>query len=331
MNATKKGAQHCNAEAPAMVHELATQYGDFIISGLSAQGEVNTKITPKKIQAMQMASVYQNIGLERRSIRMSDCGNFLEYTLTLEKAKLTRANFCKDRLCPMCNWRRSLKIFGQVSQVMDHLQGQYRYLFLTLTVRNCEGVLLPVTMDKMQRAWSNLIEQKRFRNAVAGTFRAIETTRRWSVGDYHPHYHVILAVKPSYFTHGYITQAEWTDMWQQACGLEYTPVVHVCSVKEDSKAIEKVVAEVSKYSVKGTDILQGTPEEVNDTVITFLKALTSRRLCSFTGVLREARKKLQLDDVENGDLVHVEADQLREDVAKVIIRYKWGCGAYILQ
>jgi Plasmid rolling circle replication initiator protein and truncated derivatives len=327
LSATKKGAQHCNAEAPAIEHELTTQYGDFIISGLGAQGEVNNKLTPKKIQAMQLASVYQGLGLDGRSVRMGECGNFIEYTLTAEKAKLTRANFCKDRLCPMCNWRRSLKIFGQVSQVMDHLQGQYRYLFLTLTVRNCDGAQLPGVMDGMQAGWKNILKQKRFRAAVAGSFRAIEITRNWNTGEYHPHYHVVLAVHPSYFHKGYISQAEWSEMWRQACGLEYTPICDIRKVTGN----EKAVAEVSKYAVKGSDILRGGYREVSDTVCVYLRALTSRRLCSFTGVLREARKVLQLDDIEHGDLVHVEADQLREDVASVIIRYKWACGAYVLQ
>lgn len=327
MIATKKGAQHGNADAPQQTHELAAQYGDFITSGLGAQAEVNTKLTPKKIQAMQLATVYQGLGFDSRSMRMSDCGNFIEYTLTADKAKLTRANFCKDRLCPMCNWRRSLKIFGQVSQVMDSLQGQYRYLFLTLTVRNCEGDRLADGLDGMQKGWVNLIKQKRFKAAVAGTFRAVEITRRWSVGDYHPHYHVVLAVKPSYFKHSYISQAEWSAMWQQACGLDYNPICDIRTVKGN----EKAVAEVSKYAVKGSDILHGDYEEVSETVRVLLESLTGRRLCSFTGVLREERKKMQLDDIENGDLVHVDQDAIREDVASMMLRYNWRCGTYVLQ
>lgn len=327
MDTKKIGAQHCNAEAPKRVHELPTQYGDFIISGLGAQGEVNTKLTPKKIQALQLAGVYQCLGLERRSVRLSECGSFLEYTLTAEKAKLTKANFCKDRLCPMCNWRRSLKIFGQVSKVMDSLQGQYSYLFLTLTVRNCDGEQLPDVLDGMQAGWKNFLKQKRFRSAVAGTFRAVEITRNAKTGEYHPHYHVILAVKPSYFKKSYIRQDEWSAMWQRACGLSYNPICDIRKVTGTGKA----VAEVSKYAVKGTDILRGDLETISETVCTLIRSLTARRLCSFTGVLRKARKDLQLDDPEDGDLLHVDGDELREDVATVIIRYKWACGTYILQ
>lgn len=53
----------------------------------------------------------------------------------------------------MCAWRRSLKIFGQVSKVMDHVEKNYnyRYIFLTLTVKNCYGEDLKDTLDCKQR------------------------------------------------------------------------------------------------------------------------------------------------------------------------------------
>lgn len=326
MIATKKGAQHVTAEAPVPVHELPTQYGDFTTSGENAQAEVETKFTPKKVNSMRLATVMDSLGLDGRANRMFDCGNYLEFRLSQEKKKLVRANFCKDRLCPMCNWRRSLKIFGQVSEIMDYLQGQYRYLFLTLTVRNCPGEQLPDVLNGMQAGWANVIKQKRFKSAVAGSFRAAEITRNFDTGWYHPHYHVVLAVRPSYFHKGYISQAEWSEMWRQACGLKYTPVCDIRKVIGN----EKAAAEVSKYAVKGSDILHGDMDEISQTVRVFLQSLSGRRLCSFTGVLREARKQLQLDDVESGDLVHVESDQLRDDVASVIVRYKWACGAYVL-
>ena len=65
-------------------------------------------------------------------------------------------------------------------------------------------------------------------------------------------------------------------------------------------------------------------------VSAFLSALTGRRLCSFTGVFDRVRKQLSLDDVENGDLIHVDADDLRSDVAYMIVRYSWKAGFYVL-
>ena len=72
--------------------------------------------------------------------QLLECGKFLEFKEFIKTGdkKLNKANFCKYRLCPMCSWRRSLKIFGQASQVMAEAEKQgYRFLFVTLTQKNC--------------------------------------------------------------------------------------------------------------------------------------------------------------------------------------------------
>ena len=66
--------------------------------------------------------------------------------------KLHKADFCRHRLCPVCNWRKSLKLFSQMKDVSARLLQDFpgaRYLFLTLTVKNCSGAELAQTIDKM--------------------------------------------------------------------------------------------------------------------------------------------------------------------------------------
>ena len=63
-----------------------------------------------------------------------------------------KADFCRHRLCPVCNWRKSLKLFSQMKEVSARLLQDFpgaRYLFLTLTVKNCSGAELAQTIDKM--------------------------------------------------------------------------------------------------------------------------------------------------------------------------------------
>lgn len=95
MSATKKGAQHCNAEAPKPEYELTTQYGDFTTSEQKAQDEVDGKFTPKKVDALRLATVLDSLGLDGRAKRMFDCGDWLTFSVMQDKHKLTRANFCK--------------------------------------------------------------------------------------------------------------------------------------------------------------------------------------------------------------------------------------------
>ena len=110
--------------------------------------EITNRFEPKKQQSDYLSLVYQYLDMCRRAERVSTCGSVLEFGIYPDKARLQFANFCKDRLCPMCNWRRSLKLYGQVSAVMDVLEEQgYQFLFLTLTIKNCSASDLPKTID----------------------------------------------------------------------------------------------------------------------------------------------------------------------------------------
>jgi hypothetical protein len=53
--------------------------------------------------------------------------------------RLKGANFCRARLCPLCNWRRSLKLryqLGRVLNVVFSEDNSLRMLLLTLTEPN---------------------------------------------------------------------------------------------------------------------------------------------------------------------------------------------------
>lgn len=323
--------------------------GYYTASLQSLQDEIEKKFVGKKEQTDILGAVYSVLDMENRSRRVLDCGSFLEFKVTEEKAKLQHANFCRDRLCPMCNWRRSLKIFAQVSKVMDALQAEgYQFLFLTLTVRNCSADELPSTVQALYDGWRYLYNKnKEFKSVIAGTFRSLEVKRKLDVpmsdpwyGTYHPHLHCILAVRPDYFTgRNYISQKRWTKLWRDAVGLDYDPIVHIekCYLKDENGKkqtegidIGKAVAEATKYAVKGSDYLNGEDIGLSaETVQHLLDALTGRRLCGWIGCFQKIRKALDLDDCENGDLVHIDDDSIREDVACMVVRYSWRAGAYV--
>lgn len=314
----------------------------------SVSDEVRDKWTDKKQYADVLSSVYgctadfilseqlsssvgDVVSFRRRSDRVAGCGDFLEFLLPIEsesKAKLHRASFCRDRLCPMCQWRKSMKMFSQMSKIMDDDEMKhFRFLFLTLTVKNCSAADLPDTIDALLSGWRflyNKHEVFRCRGLIFGTFRTLEVTKNHVTGHYHPHLHVVLAVKSEYFKRGYISQAEWTEIWKQSCKLEYQPIVHI--EKIDNK--RKAVSEVSKYCVKGSDLLTGIVIEDCQTVIDFLSAIKDRRLFGFTGIFAKVRKRLALDDIENGDLVNIDQDAIREDLRYLIVRYQWRGGFY---
>lgn len=335
---TKKPLQTGGSDAAAV--DESTLNLDVQCSYDNTEKELKQHFQPKKAASVRLSEAYFGMSMrsspdaadfETRSKRVGTCGEYLEFHVTEKGSKLARAFFCKDRLCPMCNWRRSLKVFSQMSKVMDALQSQgYQFLFLTLTVKNCSGDDLGVVLDEMQHAWTRMMHLKAVKKAVCGTFRAIEVTRNRRTGEYHPHYHVVLAVRPDYFKKCYITQTSWKNMWRDSCRLSYDPVVDIRTIKADSKKdMAKAVAETSKYAVKDKDYLAGDNLQVSHNVEVLLQGLTQRKLCSWTGCFLEEMKKLKFDDAESGDLLHVDPDEIREDLSYLIVRFHWCAGAYV--
>jgi len=119
---------------------------------------------------------------------------------------------------------------------------------------------------------------------ILGWAKAIEVTRG-SDGNAHPHFHILLMVRPSYFKKYYISQARWTQMWQECMKLDYTPIVHVQAVKTHEK---KAIAELMKYSVKPSDLVQDSEWLMELTIQT-----QHLKFISFGGELRKAFKFLR--------------------------------------
>lgn len=317
---------------------------DFSTRATELQQQIDGRVAPKRADAERLAGVYDEIhrrllapSYQRRAELVAQCGTYLEYRVSEQGSQLHRANFCRDRLCPLCTWRRSLKIYAQISRVMDVLQERgHQFLFLTLTIRNRAGADLPDAVQQLYDGWRKLYHKHSvFRRTICGTFRSLEVTRNEVTGEYHPHLHVILAVRPSYFDgKNYLTKSAWRAMWRDCAGLDYEPQVDIQRIKpragaDGSTSLAGAAAEVAKYSVKSSDYLHGTLDEMVAYVSDYLVALAGRRLCAYTGVFGRVRRELALDDIEDGDLVRVDGTGIRPDLAYMIVRYHWRAGVYV--
>ena len=293
----------------------------------------------KKNRSLELSAVYKRLQMDSKAYSIQNCGTYLEFKRFKNNNdfKLYHANFCKCRLCPMCSWRRSLKIFGQVSRIMEELkkEKEYRFIFLTLTQRNVTGSQLNEELDKMFKGWNKLTKRKQFKNAFIGWFRALEITHNLDVNSkdydtYHPHYHVILMVHKSYFKKAnlYITNDQMIQLWKESMELDYSPNIDIRAFKTDGKDLSKSIAETAKYTVKDDDILISNNQELTDiSVLTLDHALSRRRLIAFGGKLKEMHKKLNLDDLETGDLVNTDSDEIENNELDFIIeKYSWHVG-----
>lgn len=315
-----------------------------ILQDKSESGKVRSWDEKKKLN-LKMCDLYQkammtdeNLMSPARLMQMRDCANYLVFSETEgNKRKLVDANFCRIRLCPMCNWRKSLKMFSQVSEITDVMMSEVkvRFIFLTLTVRNPVAEELTATLNSMNEGLKYLLQKsknfapaKKLKENLLGYLKSTEITFNSGQNTYHPHFHILLAVRPSYFDTGYIKRKDYQSMWQQALHLDYLPQVDVRVIKN---ATSKTIAEMSKYPTKTADLLKIEDEDkAVNALITLHRAMFKRRLVTFGGLFRDIKAKLKLDDIEEGSLVHTESkSESLNAVAYTLFRYSKVYGCYV--
>lgn len=79
---------------------------------------------------------------------------------------IASANFCRNRFCPTCQWRRSVKLFRQNYECFNWIKARYpgcRFIFLTLTVRNVPIDSLAPRLADMSAAWNRFSQRRDFK------------------------------------------------------------------------------------------------------------------------------------------------------------------------
>lgn len=282
-----------------------------------------------KKYSLVLSESYKRLGKEKKFIRVRDCGTFLEFKRYENgQVVLSGANFCKDRLCPQCSKRRSLKVFGQLSKVLNDLKKyNYKYLFITLTLRNCRRCDLDDNLQNLSKGFSKFIKTKYFKsNIFFGAFRSTEITRNREQDTFHPHLHLLVAVKQNYFSinnKNYVKKEDLVKIWRRSLGIDYDPICDIRAVKNE----EKVSFEVSKYITKGSDFLYKDDEKTTDELVDLLSvALHSKRFISYVGCFYKSRQKLRLQDKDIEKNINIDEIENCEELAYIIKKFRWNFG-----
>ena len=320
----------------------------------------------KKMRNELLAAAYHDIDRKKES-RLLECGKVLTYRLYEDGTKqLDSMSSCRVRLCPICSWRRSLKIFAQTKEIVDEISSRYgyRYVMLTLTIRNVYSDGLASALDSLMDGWNRLMQLKAVKAVCKGWYRSLEivhdcypfiTRDMWygnkekhilsrkdwyqkhgyKIGDpnpvydmFHPHFHALICVSPSYFSgRSYIKQSAWGELWRDALRVDYVPHVDIRCVKGDTMGdISKAVCEVAKYAAKDSDYIVPDDWDLTvETVKTLDAALNGRRLVAYGGIMRLIKRELGQDDGEDGDLVHVGDEEAKEGKYR-LVSYWWYSG-----
>jgi plasmid rolling circle replication initiator protein Rep len=316
-----------------------------------------------RTSASEVQALYDGGEFAQYARRIAQCSRQLDFAIMAaehgeENLKLKFAKFCRVRHCPVCQWRRALMWKARMFKAMPMAKRDHpstRWVFLTLTVKNCELLDLRSTIGVMNKAFTRMSQRKKWPGI--GWTKALEVTavfdcyynskfmgrhgstwvKKWEeehkgktldlelTNEVHPHFHILMMVKPSYFSHGYLSQATWREYWQSCLRVDYLPVVNIKTVKplkgedgDESERIEGAIQEALKYSVKPSDLVVDRHwlEELT-------KQLYKVKAISVGGVLSN-----YIDEDEPENLTNVETEQDDEDLVDTgkKIRFVWKDG-----
>ena len=251
--------------------------------------------------------------------KIANCALRLKAQVVLqEKTKpevnLQAAHLCNTRLCPFCEWRRTRVWRKRLHNALSAFYADHPKrigVFLTLTVKNCPLDRLGETIDDMNRAWSRMSKRSFFPTEF--WFRRTEVTIGASgpgqVVTAHPHFHVLLLVRPSYFSRNYVKQTKWQKEWMDCARLDYPPVVDVRRATSNSRSgsstsedAHSAVVEAAKYTTKATALL-----ELGDATGEFHRQMRQRRLYA---VSRPLGEYLKAGDVTAAEMLDVDTKPL---------------------
>lgn len=323
-----------NAVHPQEVEEIAMQILE----------EIQEIYTPKKKDNVFLSGVYVKLynQYERgkggsyyinKSERMYYCGSFLAYEVNKRGEKrLIKTSTCYVRLCPMCMWRRALKAYREMRIVYSYVQKETensKFLFLTLTQKNVEGEKLGKELDKILYGFKGLMKRKEIKKFCLGFVRSLEITYNKKTNTYHPHIHILIhTTSKLYAGRNYLSKQDYIRLWRELLCLDYDPSVNIKQFKpKDVNRVGKELAEICKYSVKPSDYIYIDDEELTKKVTEVLdKYLAGRRLLSYGGTIRKARKELLFSDeiTESDDIIARE--DVQADEQGYIELYKWHFG-----
>lgn len=264
--------------------------------------------------------VSEHVVTENTLELIKECNTFMMMVAdeSMENKKQHKGNSCKNRFCPICAWRKAKKDALALSIMMAYLKQEEKkeFIFLTLTAPNVSAEELNDEIKHYNHSFKKLMERKEVKAIVKGYARKLEITYNEERDDYHPHFHVLIAVDKSYFNNNrlYISRDRWLELWQQ---VTKNPLITQVDVRKVRNSKDDKVYEIAKYSAKDSDYLQN-----EDVFKVFYNALKGKRLIVYSGLFKEAMTLFK-----SGEL-----DEYKEkDTTKYVyaIMYNWGNKKYV--
>lgn len=312
-----------------------------------------TNYNTKKTKNQKISNLTDKHLKYKTQKRFCECGKWIDFFADreLSKLKVYEANFCKNRFCPMCAWRKAHKDAMMISILMEYIEKEHdkAFIFVTLTAPNVKGEDLKDEITRYNKAFKKLVERDVISKINQGYIRKLEVTydgepkitkemyknkkayydwRFLKIGDdnpnydmYHPHFHCVFAVNPSYFkSRDYIKQEKWLDLWCDVMKDQAITQVDVRRIKRggtDAHTRDSAINEVAKYAAKDSDY--GINQVVFDA---FYDSLKGRQVLTFNDLFSQANKKYKAKELE-----HYKTIDETNYVFQIL--YRWGGAEYL--
>lgn len=267
-----------------------------------------------------ISSYYRQGGMDSHADRVSLCSQLLEFKSVPDKGqnqqklKLTSAQFCRVRHCPICQWRRSLRWKARAYENLPKVVADYpngRWIFLTLTMKNCPLTNLREVLSHLNQSFRRLTQLKVFPGI--GWIKSVEITRGRDGQSAHPHLHCLILLKDTYYKEDYLSKSDWIALWKQCLRVDYCPILDVKAVNAESSPVG-LIAEILKYQCKESDLIADC-----DWFLEYVKQVHGTRAVGVGGVLRNYFRELE---EEPEDLIGHD-EELEEETEGPSLYFRW--------
>lgn len=256
--------------------------------------------------------------------RLKECGNFIKFQSSEDKTKfiLAGGNFCNNRFCPFCSWLKAKRTAFELLELIKVVEytEKLAFIFITLTVPNVPKESLREEIENFNISFNRLWKTKEFKAFNKGFIRKLEVTYNEERNDYHPHFHLVVAVNKSYFkSRDYMSKRRLLELWQRATR---NPAITQVDIKPCRMDTVKQVMELATYSAKQGDLYSS--KEVFDG---FYEGLFRKKLLVYNGIFKEYKKKIEVGEVDPAQVI--ELNQILEEATKEIC-LMWEKSSYLL-
>lgn len=298
------------------------------------------------------------VGVDNKlATKLGECATWLLFKQTDDGLKLNQSNFCRQKICPLCSWRKRLVWLNRLHTSLNTIKCLYRdstpkkkfsLIFLTLSQKNCLIDDLGKEIKRMSKAWDRFTEPIAKNSSfypkvfpADGYFRALEVTTKLINCEVfcNVHYHVLMVASQGYGTKGnFISQPEWVESWRKAMQLDYNPTAHIKFIKFGKQSeIVKYLCKPLNYSIGIERTLKLYPlDKMNpsrtsnyDSLLVGLsEQLRNSQQFTTGGIIRRYMPRRDDDNLINTRDTNVETEQ---DLSTPNLLFRWDAQDYRLQ